>query len=136
MSSLIDPPVEKDAIRRAADRLARSRDICACFSENQVRPSEGRVRTYVLAFFDHAGRIDACVFLARPRTLRGIILAVNRAVFHGRSRACSRSVGARVFPPESRDRSRSLSRISKACGSQKAALTHNAISYLYNAIRY
>ena len=91
--------------------LALTRDdICSCFSENKFAcPRIEYVRTYVLSFFDHAGRIDACVFLARSCTLRGIILAVNRAVFHGRSRACSRSAGVCVFPPRE-DRATSLTR--------------------------
>lgn len=92
--ALIDPFNGKRRGVEARCRLSplARQDICTCFSEKQVsRPVRRRAGAYVLSFFDHAGRIDACVFPARPRTLRGIILAVNRAVFHGRSQACSRS---------------------------------------------
>lgn len=69
--------------RRAKSRPARPGKIYALVFGKTSR-GRAECRAYVPSFFDHAGRIDACVFPARPRTLRGIILAVNRAVFHGR----------------------------------------------------
>lgn len=65
---LIDPSVEKDAfIPRSLLPLAR-RYMRLFFRKYKVavRPSATHVGTCVLCSFDHAGRIDACVFPAHP----------------------------------------------------------------------
>lgn len=126
MSSLIDPPMEKDAARRAVS-LARSRKdiyIYACFSENKfARPSAAYVRTYVRTFL-----LRPCGADRRMRFSRAPAYP-SRDYLGRESSSLPRSFpsllpirgGSARFPPERGNRSRARRALTRSARGQRAA---------------